>query len=351
VTKQLPIIGGNRSIKANATASTSLIGRGLNTILNKDNGLARSELDDRYRRARDIYNRITDYDYRYFDDETMPKRGEQIDLFEENPLQPFYDMLRQLRDVFTVFQQLADVGYGKAYFPLASMYEGGRAINKDINRFNYYSRISFEWYFANQGLNDPEIWTDLGRMYKKGLGVERDHEIAVYWYRKAAEQGHANGQYNLGWMYTNSLGVEQYHEQAMFWYEKAAEQGHTQGQFNLGWMYYKGRGVEPDDEEAVFWYRKSAEKGHARGQFNLGWMYQIGYCVELDHEQAVFWYRKAAEQGNAYGPYSLAWMYEYGRGVEQDDEEAVFWYRKAAEQGNVRAKESLTRLDIKRKNT
>ena len=82
----------------------------------------------------------------------------------------------------------------------------------------------------------------------------------------------------------------------MFWYRKSAEQGDAEGQCNLGCMYRDGRGVEQDDEQAVNWLRKSAEQGNANGQFNLGWMYDNGRGVEQDDEQAVFWYRKAAEQ-------------------------------------------------------
>ena len=35
-------------------------------------------------------------------------------------------------------------------------------------------------------------------MYDKGRGVEQDDEQAVFWYRKAAEQGNARAQCNLG---------------------------------------------------------------------------------------------------------------------------------------------------------
>ena len=44
-------------------------------------------------------------------------------------------------------------------------------------------------------------------MYKNGLGVDEYDSIAVEWYCKAVEQGHAGAQNNLGWMYENGLGV------------------------------------------------------------------------------------------------------------------------------------------------
>jgi len=347
---QLPIIGGSRAINTSATASTSLIGRGLSAILNKETGLAKSDLDARYRQARDIYNRITHYGLStHFKIELLPKQSEQLDLFEANPLQPFYDKFRQLADAYIVFQQLADKGYGKAYFPLARMHRGGQGISKNSDKADYYSQTSSDWCDSSDNI-DPEIERDLGWMYEYGCGVKQDDEQAVFWYRKSAEQGHASGQNNLGLMYANGRGVKQDDEQAVFWYRKSAEQGHASGQNNLGFMYDKGRGVKQDDIQAVFWYRKSAEQGHAFGQNNLGFMYDKGRGVKQDDEQAVFWYRKVAEQGDALGQYYLGQMYAKGQGVEQDDEQAVFWYRKAAEQGNTWAQEKLTNLGINWKN-
>ena len=69
-------------------------------------------------------------------------------------------------------------------------------------------------------------------------------------------------------------GVEQDDEEAVRWYRLAAEQGLAWGQYDLGRMYAEGRGVEQDDEEAVRWYRLAAEQGLAEAQEDLareGW--------------------------------------------------------------------------------
>jgi TPR repeat protein len=62
-------------------------------------------------------------------------------------------------------------------------------------------------------------------MYAKGQGVTPDQAEAVRWYRKAAEQGDADGQFNLGFMYAKGQGVTQDQAEAVRWYRKAAEQG------------------------------------------------------------------------------------------------------------------------------
>ena len=67
--------------------------------------------------------------------------------------------------------------------------------------------------------------------------MPQDYAAAVSWYRKAADQGDANAQYNLGIMYDNGQGVPQDYAAAAAWYRKAADQGDARGQSNLGLMY------------------------------------------------------------------------------------------------------------------
>ncbi len=117
-------------------------------------------------------------------------------------------------------------------------------------------------------------------------------------------------------------------------YKKAAEQGDAEAQYNLGVCYYTGTGIKEDKEEAAHWYRKAAENGNAMAQYNLGNCYYTGTGIKEDKEKAVLWYRKAAEQGNKIAQYSLGFCYKNGTGIKEDKEEAARWYRKAAEQVN-----------------
>jgi hypothetical protein len=83
-------------------------------------------------------------------------------------------------------------------------------------------------------------------MYYTGQGVPQDYAEAAKWYRKAAEQGIDEAQFNLGLMYDKGQGVLQDYAEAVKWYRKAAEQGIDEAQFSLGKMYYRGRGVPKD---------------------------------------------------------------------------------------------------------
>ena len=110
-------------------------------------------------------------------------------------------------------------------------------------------------------------------------GVPQDYAAAASWYRKAADQGHADAQTNLGLMYDTGQGVPQDYAAAVSWYRKAADQGNVSAQYNLGLMYINGQGVPQDYAAAVSWYRKAADQGDADAQYNLGVMYdQAGAC-------------------------------------------------------------------------
>lgn len=54
--------------------------------------------------------------------------------------------------------------------------------------------------------------------------------------KKAAAQGDARAQTNIGAMYENGRGVPQDEEQAIYWYRKAVEQGDGRAQRYLRWM-------------------------------------------------------------------------------------------------------------------
>ena len=195
---------------------------------------------------------------------------------------------------------------------------------------------------TTQKQGDPE----LEKIFQKGKVAydNKNYAEAVKWYRKAAEQGHAEAQNNLGECYYYGNGVEKNYKEAAKWYRKAAEQGDAYAQCNLGYCYEYGRGVEKNYTEAVKWYRKAAEQGYAKAQYNLGVRYFDGRGVEKNYTEAVKWYRKATEQGHAWAQHNLGVCYERGEGVEKDLTEAVKWYRKAAEQGDEYAKTALERL-------
>lgn len=77
--------------------------------------------------------------------------------------------------------------------------------------------------------------------------------------------------------------------------QKAADEGHAEAQYNLGQMYRYMRWR--NYAEALAWHRRAAEQGHSKAQRELASMYELGSGVPRNYEEAVKWYIRAAEQG------------------------------------------------------
>lgn len=146
--------------------------------------------------------------------------------------------------------------------------------------------------------DDPSIQTRLGNRYKKGIGLEKNYEKAVYWYRKAAEQGFAVAQNNLAVMYEQGLGVPKDDFQAAKWYRRAAEGNDAMAQHSLGIIYRDGRGISRDPVQAAKWIRKAAVQGHHSAFRDMGEMYWNGTGVSQDNILACKWWKLGVLHGD-----------------------------------------------------
>ena len=185
----------------------------------------------------------------------------------------------------------------------------------------------------------------LAGRYYGGYGVAKSSTEAAKWYRKAAEMGLAEAQYNLALMYVRGDGVAKDTATAVTWHRRSAEQEFAHAQHALGVMYALGEGVPKDPAEAVRWYRKAAAQGFAAAQSNLGVKLLHGSGVPKDSAEAVRWFRKAAEQGYAVAQSNLAQLYSEGTGVRRDTVLARAWWEIAAANGLADAQTKLSRLE------
>jgi len=126
---------------------------------------------------------------------------------------------------------------------------------------------------------DPDAQNGLGTMFYLGEAVSRDAVgnimesdpvSAAGWFFRAAEQGHADAQFNLGLLYLNGEGVPQNTAMAVRWFIQSAEQGNIDAQNNLGVIYLTGEGDVPQDKDlAIEWFKKAAKQGNEEAKQNL----------------------------------------------------------------------------------
>jgi len=74
--------------------------------------------------------------------------------------------------------------------------------------------------------------TEANRNFQKGVAAydAGNYKIAVKWWRKAAEQGHAEAQFALGVRYALGEDVPKHEQKAYMWYLLAAANGDEETQ-------------------------------------------------------------------------------------------------------------------------
>jgi hypothetical protein len=118
-----------------------------------------------------------------------------------------------------------------------------------------------------------------------------DYAQAFTLWQNLAAQGHANAQIFIGLAYANGWGVGKSPKLARLWYRKAAEQGNASGQFLLGLELIGGQRVER--ATGVAWLRRAAELGDSSAQHFLdkartrGWFKDVAKEAPTSHDHVA----------------------------------------------------------------
>lgn len=245
--------------------------------------------------------------------------------------------------------------------------------------------LAFKHYMTSALQDHPEgaMWVALSLFH--GLGVKRDQETALLWYKRAAEKGltvtqtmlglcnsfcgravtpeenklvsvlfqelneksgyeqraQAGGQtfINLAKCFMAGRGVSPNQNLADRYYKLGAE-----ATFKLACCYEFGVGVEEDQAEAFKCYQEAADLDHVPAYAHLGLCYLHGLGVPKNIPMALSAIQTGVQLGNPQATYLLASFYEEGRGVPKNIDTAMNYYSKAAHCGVPQARTKLEQL-------
>lgn len=164
-----------------------------------------------------------------------------------------------------------------------------------------------ELYRQSAELGYPPAMERLGYGYLNGdMGLAKDGEQCVFWFRKAAEKNNCDAQHGLAICYADGFGVPVDSVQSIYWLEIAAENGNSASQYCLGMEYCPRRtpikaslrkaGYRYDADKAIYWLKKAAEQEYRDAFWELSNLYHnLG-----QYEESVQWGFKAAERKDPY---------------------------------------------------
>ncbi len=203
--------------------------------------------------------------------------------------------------------KLARDNDAEAQYELAGRLYMGKGAKKSYE-------LAREWYSAGAEQKHPECCLALGQMLVQGLGGDEDQERAAELFKIAADAGNRSAMFELGAMYAFGRGVKKNYvkatkylrmsrteeaiallDEAAGWWKPAAEQGIAEGEYQYGVCCINGYGMQSDFEEGYKWIYKAALRNHAKAIDAMSQIYENGLGVEPSHEKAEFWKKKYCE--------------------------------------------------------
>lgn len=123
-----------------------------------------------------------------------------------------------------------------------------------VQRFNKQNELATE--------GNVKAMYDVGKLYERGRGVNKDMAKAAEWFQKAASAGNASAQARLGILYFEGRGVKQNYNNALKLLNSAARANVPSAQYQLANMYELGTGVKQNLKKSIFWYQKADKYGY-----------------------------------------------------------------------------------------
>ena len=145
----------------------------------------------------------------------------------------------------------AKAGNAIAQQRLATMYAKGEGVPVNLP-------TALHWMSAAATQNEPLAESALAYVYEygrsggyAGYGVADDWDKAAQLWQASASQGWSIGEFSMGRAYQYGVGVALNQQSAIFWYDKAAAQGHGQAAYFAKYLRdnHGADGSSRDDSE------------------------------------------------------------------------------------------------------
>lgn len=241
-----------------------------------------------------------------------------------------------------LIQRAADAGSAEGQHRLALVFVNGDAgVPPNATR-----AVELFEKAAAQGHRRAQL--NLGTLYFRGQGVQRDLIQARAWLEQAAMDGDVYATYALARaMAENAPPASADPTRAADLFRRAAEKGHMLAALRYGMALAEGSGVKQDLPAAQRWLVQAQQNGVPEAALALGDMAvrtpatRDKAANEKILQSAISWYQVAANAGVPSAQFKLANAYLAGSGVPRDPAQAQLWYSRAAQQGLTGAQQAL----------
>lgn len=179
----------------------------------------------------------------------------------------------------------------------------------------------------------------------RGLGIARNEKEAADWYRRAAEQGIPEAQFQYALLLVDGRHVKKDKNEAFALMEAAAEAGNALAQFNFAQMLVERDRGPKGIARSVEYYERAAKAGLPDAEYAMARIHADGVGGRpKDDVEARRWLALAARQNFDTAQLDLGTWLVQGRGGAKDEKGGFRMLKRAAENGNVAAQNRVAKL-------
>jgi TPR repeat protein len=124
---------------------------------------------------------------------------------------------------------------------------------------------------------NTDAMVNLGTMYVKGFGVERNIAVAFTLFERAAAYGHETAAFYMGGMYENGIGVTADKAESIRYYTIAAEANMPTAQLKLGTLLR-----DEDTLSAMKWMISAAHAGEAQAHALITYVSNMSQATDIN---------------------------------------------------------------------
>ena len=198
-----------------------------------------------------------------------------------------------------ILEPLAKDGDSQAQYILATTYQDGKGVSKDIKK-------AILWHKKASNGGNLSATKALAILYYLGAkDLPKDANMSFGYYLKAARKGDRESAYNVGYMYENGFGSKRDISKAIYWYNISAKSDFVDAKFRLATLYYTGLGIKKDINKAIYWYREAGADGDKEALYNLGVLYYQGIDIPMNKIYAYHYWIEAAKRSHKEAQNSL----------------------------------------------
>lgn len=172
------------------------------------------------------------------------------------------------------------------------------------------------------------------------INIPHTYELLM----QEAEKGNCCAFYDLGMLFLKGKGVErnitlaqEYFEKALAGFMQQERFSHTDFlQYRIGKMYLMGQGTQIDIPTAIEYLNKSAASGNIYALFSLLQIHAKSSSQNIDIQAVIEKLTQVAEADNGFAQYALGYFYTIDK-QGRDSQKALFWLEKSIANNNTMA--------------